>query len=452
MASATIDNLGIPPLAGLCTYEEASKPGYTVEQTGALLKRYNYIKTSLNKLFAAHLAHTPEWEVKCALSLHLWLEAEHSALLRKRVMEMREPPHYLDEVPDDKLQTLFAELIRTHTTVELLAGVYDVMKPAMIEALKLHLAQTNPLVDYPTCRLLRLILAEEEEMLMWGSQALAALIRTPEDLQEAQCWKKHISWFLAAAGGIAGDQPPREDLLPPSPRADGGVYQMESVPRRDQRFHDPFNRSADIDLYYQEDTRDGEERVCALLYKRLREIDVPEWMGPIIFKTSGQPWDYYHDMSRQLWDEARHAMMGEVGLYARGVPFYRYPINIKSSYSLNQEYEPLEAHLILWGIEQGLMPRGTGKRWEWEITAAANDKLAMYFQDYDWADEVLHAQIGRKWLLSHFGNRNAMLAAWESLMERWRASQDALSVLSEQKAWWQDFMADVRHQQVAEVS
>ncbi len=452
MTSPKIDNLGIPPLAGLCTYEEASKPGYTVEKTVVLLKRYNYIKTSLNKLFAAHLAHTPEWEVKCALSQHLWLEAEHSAWLRKRVMEMREPPHYLDEVPDEKLQTLFAELIRANTTVELLAGVYGVLKPAMIQALKLHLAQTNSLIDYPTCRILRFILGEEEEMMIWGSQALAALTRTPKALQAAHRWEKHIGWFLAAAGGIAGDQPALEDVLSPSSRADGATYQMDSVPQRDQRFHDPFNKSAKIDEYYQDETRDDEERVCALLYKRLREIDVPEWMGPIIFKTPGQPWDYYHDMSRQLWDEARHAMMGEVGLYSKGVPFYRYPINIKSSFSLNQEYEPLEAHLILWGIEQSLMPRETGKRWEWEIATAANDTLATHFQDYDWADEVLHAQIGRKWLLPHFGNRNAMLVAWEALMERWNTSQDTLSVLSEQKEWWQDFMADVRHQQVVEVS
>ena len=51
--------------------------------------------------------------------------------------------------------------------------------------------------------------------------------------------------------------------------------------------------------------------------KRLREIDVPEMMAPILFKTHGKPWEYYRDMSRQLWDEARHAMMGEVGCLAR---------------------------------------------------------------------------------------------------------------------------------------
>ncbi len=55
-----------------------------------------------------------------------------------------------------------------------------------------------------------------------------------------------------------------------------------------------------------------------MLFKRLREIDVPEMMASIIHQTPGKPWNYYRDMSRQLWDEARHAMMGEVGFRRAG--------------------------------------------------------------------------------------------------------------------------------------
>ena len=62
-----------------------------------------------------------------------------------------------------------------------------------------------------------------------------------------------------------------------------------------------------------------EPKTLMMLYKRLREIDVPEMMASIIAETKGKPWGYYRDMSRQLWDEARHAMMGEVGFVALGV-------------------------------------------------------------------------------------------------------------------------------------
>ena len=84
------------------------------------------------------------------------------------------------------------------------------------------------------------------------------------------------------------------------------------------------------------------------------------------------------------------------------MPFYAYPVSTAASVSLNREFTPLEAHLILWHIEQGLMPRETGKRREWTIAQLDGDPFHVALQDYDWADEVLHAQIGRRWLESEF--------------------------------------------------
>jgi hypothetical protein len=51
--------------------------------------------------------------------------------------------------------------------------------------------------------------------------------------------------------------------------------------------------------------------------------------------------------------------------------------------------------MMLYAIEQSLMPGETGKRFEYETARAAGDALSAHFHDYDWADEVLHARIGR---------------------------------------------------------
>ena len=98
-------------------------------------------------------------------------------------------------------------------------------------------------------------------------------------------------------------------------------------------------------------------KTLMMLYKRLREIDVPEMMASIIAQTPGKPWGYYRDMSRQLWDEARHAMMGEVGFVALGVDWTKVKITLNWSYRLNTECTPLERHAVLYFIEQGLMPQ-----------------------------------------------------------------------------------------------
>ncbi|MDF2670554.1 MAG: hypothetical protein K0R67_2860, partial [Paenibacillus sp.] len=135
MVRVRLNNLGLIPLAGVCSYEAACKPGYGIENNVTLLKTYNYAETQLNQVMAAHLAHTPEWEVKCAFSYHLWLDAEHSAALRKRVSEMREPPLQLDKAPNSDWEAFFQELIRSESTLELLVGLYAVAKKELVRAL-----------------------------------------------------------------------------------------------------------------------------------------------------------------------------------------------------------------------------------------------------------------------------------------------------------------------------
>ena len=169
-------------------------------------------------------------------------------------------------------------------------------------------------------------------------------------------------------------------------------YVYDKVPRRDDRFPDPFNMAVNAEAFIWDAAYPPEPKLVMLFYKRLREIDVPEMMASIIAETPGKPWGYYHDMSRQLWDEARHAMMGEVGFVGLGLDWPSLVrINFTWSRGLNTQLTPIERHAVLYFIEQGLMPK-TGKRYEWEIAGQTGIPLAQTFQDYDWADEVLHAR------------------------------------------------------------
>lgn len=443
-ATAGIDNRGIPVLAGICSYEEASRPGLSVDDSVGLLKRYNHVLRRLHEIAAAHLPSVPEWEVKCALGLHLWLDAEHCSAIRARVAEMREPPLRLEEAPDDKLEAALAEAIRAEDTAERLGAVYGALRPALIEALRDHLRISNPLFEHPTRRLLRGVLREQEEMLEWGEAALAAIAADPDCAQRAASFAGHVEAHLDAAGGVSGRRPVPASPPPPA-RSDGTRYLMDARPRRDGRFADAFNCSAAIDEYYVDEARPADERVLALLCKRLREMDVPEWMAPILYRTEGKPWTYYADLARQLWDETRHAMMGEAGFQARGIPFHAYPIDMTSSTLLNCDFSPLEAHLVLWRIEQDHMPRTTGKRYEWLLAQRAGDPLAVAMQDYDWADEVLHAQIGRRQLAHDFPTTAERVAAADDAWRRYReASKRARGAHASDRPWWRDFVDRAR--------
>ena len=68
-------------------------------------------------------------------------------------------------------------------------------------------------------------------------------------------------------------------------------------------------------------------------------------------------WEYYRTMTRQLWDEAQHAMIGEVGFVHLGVDWTHVAVNFNWSLGLNRQLTPLERRGVLYVIEQGLMFR-----------------------------------------------------------------------------------------------
>lgn len=449
--------LGIPELAGVCTYAEADRPGLGVEENVALLKRYNWVETRLTDLMLTQVTATPEWEVKDALCLHVWLDAEHAKWLQERVAELRHPPHNFHRPPDEALEAGLQEALRSRGTVELLVALYRVLKPALLDAYREHLQLTNPLVDQPTRRILRFIIQEEEEMIEWGQAALEALASDAETRAAANAWESHLQAYLAAAGGVSGRVLPTDSDASlsslPGSRATAPL-EPDWTPRRDGRFQS-FNYHFPPHWVYAQPERPASERMLALVCKRLLELDVPEMMAHIIWEEKRQaaasktpkPWAYTADMCRQMWDEARHSMMGEAWLACHGIDFTRVPLNVGFSLGLNRLATPREAHAALYWIEQGLMPRTTGKAYEWRTACESNDPLATLFMDYDWADEVLHVHIGRRWLVNEIGSREEAerlgSEAFGRVMaiRRERGLEGAAE--TEQREWWPDFCEEV---------
>src|SRR5882724_6088103 len=120
----------LPPLAGLTTIAEAAKPGLSVAECVARLKRYHYAFMRLHEIFTARITAEPIYELKTGFSHHAYLCAEHVQALRNRVGEMREPPLGLETVPDPNLAIFFDEILAAPTTGALLLGFYERALPA----------------------------------------------------------------------------------------------------------------------------------------------------------------------------------------------------------------------------------------------------------------------------------------------------------------------------------
>lgn len=420
-----------PPLAGLCSYADAALAGPGVNTTVDRLRRYVWLETQFVRLAAAHFNAVPEWETKGALSLHLWQDAEHNTWFRTRVTEMRTPPHNLDRVPDPALAVFTSELFHARDSAELLVALYQVAKPALAAAWRTHLAESHPIADHPTRRLLTFALAELDAQLAWGTAALATL--PASRAAELATWHAHLTAYLAAAGGINGDAPPPATPLP-LPRATTASTTTR-VPRRDTRFPHVWNSRGVVPA----PTQPVHERIWWMMNVRLNEMHVAELIATVLADWDGQPWEFYRDLARHLWDETRHCMLGEVAFAAQGIDFTQIPTHTGFAEYPNTHLSPPDRYAFLWGIEQGLMGK-TGKQAEVALAQAGGDERATIFQDFDWADEVLHAQIGRRWLEPHYGNREAMLAVYERIRPAYDAMKE-VDLAQPGRNWWPAFYA-----------
>jgi hypothetical protein len=443
----------IPELAGVATYSSAARIGYSVEENVERLLRLHWTERRLMEIMHAHLPSTALWEVKCAMALHQWYAAEHADWLRTRITEMRHPAPPLDVSPDDALDTFLGEVLRARNTDELLVGIYALTLPALRDAYYRHIERTNPLVDHPTVRFMRIALAEVSEAVQWGESALAAM---PDASATAE-WREHLTAFLDAAHGITGegDIDIREgdsrrgtsiramEAPLPSPRS-AEPFAPDFTPARDDRFRGRYNFEFTPQLVYNAENVPADERNLALLCKRTLEMDVPEVMASFLFERKDQPWEFYLDYSRQLWDEARHAMMGTVAFEAKGVDWTRQiPLNVGFSMRLNLHASPRDRQILLYAIEQSLMPAETGKRFEYETAVEAGDELSAHFHDYDWADEVLHAQIGRRALKREGISREEAIKRGEEIHDRTWKALEQYRAREPQTDWWPDFVKTV---------
>lgn len=424
---ATVSTPAVPPLAGLCSFDEARRADLPVEECVAWIKRHHYLLRRLHGIFTARLTAEPLYELKTAFGHHAYLCSEHVTACRKRVSELREPPLGLEAVPHPALQFACDEVLAAPTTAALLLGLYETLIPALIESLDRYVETTNPLADAPSVRIARFCRLEMEDLRRFGEQAIAAVV-SDEDRESLTEWIELLRDALAAA--------PNATL---TPRFSATPFVYDAVPKRDSRFHDSYNAGVNPEAFLYDERFTARDKVLMMYYKRLRELDVPEMMASILYETPGKPWKYYADMSRQLWDEARHSLLGEVGFESLGLDWSAIPVNFTWSLNLNTQLTPQERHAVLFFIEQGLMPK-TGKRYEWEVAQASGVPLAALIQDFDWADEVLHAQIGREWYVADFGDLKPAMEygdrCWSKVMSHWRDYRD--KGLTTHRNWWPD--------------
>src|SRR5262245_46225030 len=185
--------------------QNVKQTGLSVEQCVARLHRLAYAEERLMLLQAVQIVERPEWDLKLLLGRFQYEDSQHADGLKQRLTELRVARNKAHKAPDDPgLKLVFDEAMFAASTAELLPALTQVFKPALVRAHRNYLAETNGLADYPTVRLLKTIVAEEEEALSLLEAAYQAQVDTPEKEAEAIAWAGQLDQLLEAAGGLDG--------------------------------------------------------------------------------------------------------------------------------------------------------------------------------------------------------------------------------------------------------
>jgi hypothetical protein len=368
-------------------------PGLSVAAAVERLRRFAYAEMRLMRLLASRIVSVPQRDVKALLSRMQYEDALHADSWRTRIREMRTAKSKLDDAPDPQLALMFDEADHLPGTYPFLAAVAQVLKPALQHAYRAYEAATNGLADYPSVRLLRQALEDEEGHLHLLTSVLRSLEPTAEEARLAAEWQESLRAYLAAAGGLDGVAPRQAARAPHA-----------SV--RPYRIPHQLTRDASLPRVWDYVAPPLEEVPAHLDYMmglRLSEINVAEGLAIVLYETPDRPWSFYLDISRHCWDEMRHSLFGEAGI--EGTYGDRGALPMRDYEGVfAMEAPPLEQYAVLGlEVEGKNMRYPPGKRQEWEFARdMARHPLMTTFQDYDWADEVLHVQIARRQLDTWF--------------------------------------------------
>ncbi len=147
----------------------------------------------------------------------------------------------------------------------------------------------------------------------------------------------------------------------------------------------------------------------------LNEVWAVETAGRILDELSPElGWEFTCQAARWLYDETRHMLMGKERLAGWGFEPAQIPLGAYI-YEAWQHEDPLYGLGMLGYFETKNIGR---KRERAETFAAMGDATSETDMEFDWADETLHAEYGRRWLRRLLEVRGEDPESWPAVLER----------------------------------
>ena len=156
------------------------------------------------------VATVPELPVKTGLGRIIWETAEAADKLGRRLPELRCGTRSVSasEAPNEAFATFVRSVAEPESptlTIEKLTGVFDVFLPHLVDTWERTVAETDPIADAPTIKILEECLADARRHIAWGRDVLDALCGSPDDDERRRVRRAALESELRACGGVTGE-------------------------------------------------------------------------------------------------------------------------------------------------------------------------------------------------------------------------------------------------------
>jgi Protein of unknown function (DUF455) len=384
---------------------------------GAILKRFHFLERALLISTAGWIPGVHSIEVKALLARASWQSSLTANELRERVFELRFPSRLMEVGDDAPLVRLFDASAHAPSGVALLDALGEVFLPALASAYEEYLGASDELADGPTRRFLTLS-SEEKGSLISEVREAATLERLaqsddPGANHAAAEWVAALAAVLEEVGGVSLDVP--RPVAVPRVVAPGREFAVPTAPARDHRYFPcSFYWPDALDQSLPAPTGAGLQLRVAVSH--LNEVWAVETAGAMLSELSDElGWEFLVDAARWTYDEARHMLMGQRRIASWGLDLAHVPLGRYIYDAVADGGDPIYRIGMLGFFET----KNIGKK---NVRARAfgemGDQESERDMQFDWADETIHAEYGRRWLK-------------ELLEQRGRPGDDYPDVLAE---------------------
>jgi len=182
---------------------------YDVEATARRVRNFRYAEEWMMMIMGGWVATIPEVPVKTGLGKVIWECAQAADELGNRLPELRcgrkaiEASEASNEGFAGFVQAV-SEPERPDLTIEKLTGIFDVLKPHLVDVYEQTNRETDQICDAPTIEILESVVRKSRKHIAWGQEVLDRLCDTDAKHERRRARAARLNAQLELCGGVTG--------------------------------------------------------------------------------------------------------------------------------------------------------------------------------------------------------------------------------------------------------